>query len=102
MEAVERLVDEKLEALAAARQGIVVSDDDVDNALAEIALRERMTVARLLHEASATGITAPYYRAVVRVQLLERRRVLQDPPRVISQVALVSMLRSRAQVEILR
>jgi peptidyl-prolyl cis-trans isomerase SurA len=72
-ELLQRMVDERLEELAAEKAKIAVSRDEVDAALANVAQNARMTVADLLREAASQGLPEADYREELRRQLLEGR-----------------------------
>jgi peptidyl-prolyl cis-trans isomerase SurA len=70
---VERLVDEELISRVARKSKIVISDKDVDNAIATLAKQNNITVERLLQESRAQGQPEAKYREELRRQLLEYR-----------------------------
>jgi peptidyl-prolyl cis-trans isomerase SurA len=70
---IERLVDEELIARQARRAKIVISDKDVDQALATLAKQNSISIERLMVEAKSQGQTEGKYRDEVRRQLLEYR-----------------------------
>jgi len=72
-ELLQRMVDERLEELAAEKAKISVSRDEVDAAMANVASGARMTVADLLREAATQGLSEGEYREELRRQLLEGR-----------------------------
>ena len=70
---VERLVDEELISRVARKSKIVISDKDIDGAIATLARQNNVTVERLLEESRAQGQTDAKYRDELRRQLLEYR-----------------------------
>lgn len=70
---IERLVDEELIARTARKSKIVISDKDVDQALATLAKQNSISVERLMQEARAQGQSEAKYRDEIRRQLLEYR-----------------------------
>jgi peptidyl-prolyl cis-trans isomerase SurA len=72
-ELLQRMVDERLEELAAEKAKLSISRDEVDAAMANVASGARMSVADLLREAASQGLTEGEYREELRRQLLEGR-----------------------------
>src|SRR5215468_4637293 len=68
---VQRLVEEELEQKAANRSNITVIPREIDDALGRIAAQNGVTVARVMDEAIASGLTEQSYRQELRRQLLE-------------------------------
>jgi len=67
-----KMIDERLEAQAAARGGVSVTNEEIDNALRNIAAAQRMSVSDLLREAKArSGMPEQDYRDEIRRQVLE-------------------------------
>jgi peptidyl-prolyl cis-trans isomerase SurA len=72
-ELLQRMVDERLEELAAEKAKLSVSRDEVDAALANVAANAHLSVADLLKEAASQGLAEADYREELRRQLLEGR-----------------------------
>lgn len=72
-ELLQRMVDERLEEVAAEKAKITVSRDEVETALANVAQNARLAVADLLREAASQGLPEADYREELRRQLLEGR-----------------------------
>jgi peptidyl-prolyl cis-trans isomerase SurA len=70
---VQQLVDEELISRSARRAKIVISEQDVTNALERVAKQNNITVERLLEEARSSGMKDGQYREELRRQLLEAR-----------------------------
>src|SRR5690606_19924413 len=69
---IERIVDEELEALAATRDAMRVTAEEVDKALQNIARASGMPLPQLLENIKAdTGMTEVEYREEIRRQVLE-------------------------------
>jgi peptidyl-prolyl cis-trans isomerase SurA len=80
----DRMVDDRLEQVAADRAKITVSADEIDRALGIIATREKLTVEKLLSELGPSlGLTVQEYRDEVRRQILEEKLMnLRVLPRI--------------------
>lgn len=70
---IQQLVDEELIARAARKSKIIISEQDITNALERIAKQNNITVDRLLEEARSSGMQDGQYREELRRQLLEAR-----------------------------
>jgi peptidyl-prolyl cis-trans isomerase SurA len=70
-ELLEKMIDDELEGQAADKAKIVVSADEIDNALRNIAGAQGLTVPDLIHNAQRSGLTEQDYRDELRRQLLE-------------------------------
>jgi peptidyl-prolyl cis-trans isomerase SurA len=71
-ELIERIVDEELEALVAARDSVRVSAEEVDKAMRNIARASGMPLAKLMENIHKdTGMTEVEYRQEIRRQVLE-------------------------------
>jgi peptidyl-prolyl cis-trans isomerase SurA len=70
---VQQLVDEELLARAARKAKIVISEQDVTNALERVAKQNKITIDKLLDEARNSGMKDGQYREELRRQLLEAR-----------------------------
>ena len=69
---IERMVDEELEAAAAARSNTTVTSDEIDHAIRNVARMARMTVAQLYGDVrNSSGMTEQEYRQEIRRQVLE-------------------------------
>ncbi len=80
----DRMVDDRLEQVAADRAKITVSAEEIERALGIIAGREKMSVERLLAEVTpGLGLTVQEYRDEVRRQILEEKLMsLRVLPRI--------------------
>ena len=72
-ELLERMIDERLEEVAADRAHVAVTPDEIDGALRSIAFQARLTVAELVGEAARQGLTEQGYRDELRRQVLEAK-----------------------------
>lgn len=73
-----RMIEETLESQAAERQKIVVTPDEVDKAVENVAAQQGMTVDQLLTAADQrSGLTEVEYRAEIRRQVLEGKLLSQ-------------------------
>ncbi len=67
-----KMIDERLESQAAVRAGVQVTNEEIDNALRNIAAAQGMSVPDLLKEARArSGMAEQDYRDEIRRQILE-------------------------------
>jgi peptidyl-prolyl cis-trans isomerase SurA len=80
----DRMVDDRLEQIAADRAKLSVTAEEIDRALGIIAGREKVSVERLLSEVTPSlGMTAQEYRDEVRRQILEEKLMsLRVLPRI--------------------
>lgn len=69
----DRMIDEELEDLAAARAGIVVSTAEVDEALDRVARQNNLSPGTILAEAKRSGLTVSQYRDELRRQVLQAK-----------------------------
>ncbi len=72
-EVLERMVDDELQRRAANQARITVSAQEIDDAMARVARQNRITVEKLISEATGSGLTLADYRAELRRQLLEAK-----------------------------
>ena len=73
---VAKIVEEELESQAAAKAHVVVTDAEIDGALANVAQSQGITPAQLVHEAETrTGLREREYREELRRQLIEGKMV---------------------------
>jgi peptidyl-prolyl cis-trans isomerase SurA len=70
---IQQLVDEELLDRAARKAKIVISEQDITNALERVAKQNKITVERLLEESRNSGMKDGDYRNELRRQLLEAR-----------------------------
>jgi peptidyl-prolyl cis-trans isomerase SurA len=92
----ERMIDEELERKAASRAHVVVSAQEVDDAIARIAAQNRVSVEKLVTEALASGLSEAEYRQEIRRQVLEAKLInlrLQGRVRVTTTDAYVAYRR---------
>ncbi|HRI66380.1 MAG TPA: peptidylprolyl isomerase [Polyangium sp.] len=67
-----KMIDEKLEAQAAVRAGVTVTNEEIDNAIRNVAANQGMSVAELLKSAKLrSGMPEQDYRDEIRRQILE-------------------------------
>ncbi|PKN31556.1 MAG: hypothetical protein CVU63_23315, partial [Deltaproteobacteria bacterium HGW-Deltaproteobacteria-20] len=73
----QRMIDDQLEAQAAAKLRIRVEAEEIDKAIARLARMQEISVEDLMSEVLRSGMTAQEYRSEIRRQLLEagRRRI---------------------------
>ncbi|MEZ4220727.1 MAG: SurA N-terminal domain-containing protein [Polyangiaceae bacterium] len=69
----QRMVDEELEQRAANRARIVVSAQEIDDALTRIAGQNNLSVDKLVAEAKRAGLTESQYRNEIKRQVLEAK-----------------------------
>lgn len=67
----QRMIDDQLEAQAAAKLRIRVETEEVDKAIARLARMQELKVEDLMAEVMRSGMTAQEYRSEIRRQLLE-------------------------------
>jgi peptidyl-prolyl cis-trans isomerase SurA len=93
----ERLILVKLQLAAAQQLGITVTDDDVDQALENVAKANNISVAQLRQALSQGGVSYDAYREDVRRQILQgrlRQREVVEKIRVTDQEAEAFMARN--------
>lgn len=80
----DRMVDDRLEQIAADRAKVTVSAEEIERALGIIASREKVSVEKLLAEVGpGLGLTVQEYRDEVRRQILEEKLIsLRVLPRI--------------------
>lgn len=66
----QRMITEELIRQEAKRMGVAVSDQELDQAAATIAQRNKMSVAQLRTEIQKTGVNWSYYLASLRQEIL--------------------------------
>lgn len=66
-----RMIDDQLEAQAAAKHRIRVESEEIDRAIARLARVQGITPEQLIAEVLRSGMTAQEYRSEIRRQLLE-------------------------------
>lgn len=82
-ELVERLVDERLEAIEAEKHHLSAEDSDIEAGIKQVLAQAKMTKADLLAEVKKQGMTETEYRDEIRRQILEAKLVnLYVRPRV--------------------
>lgn len=70
---IQQLVDEELIARAARRAKIVIGEPEINAALERVAKQNKITVERLLEEATQNGMKESQYKDELRRQILEAR-----------------------------
>jgi peptidyl-prolyl cis-trans isomerase SurA len=70
-ELVQQLVDYRIEQQAAEKAHVVVTSEEIDAGLRNVANQQGLTVDRLIEEASRVGLSAQEYRDEVRRQILD-------------------------------
>ncbi len=66
-----RMIDDQLEARAAAKHRIRIESEEIDQAIARLARIQGITVEKLISEVLRSGMTAQEYRSEIRRQLIE-------------------------------
>lgn len=74
-EVLNRMIDERLEDVAAEKAHLGVSSEDVDNAIRNVAGNAHLTVPQLLSEAAKQGLSEQDYRDEIRRQVLEGKLI---------------------------
>ncbi|MEN8174577.1 MAG: peptidylprolyl isomerase [Pseudomonadota bacterium] len=78
----EELIQSRLQEAAAARAGVTVTDEEVDNAIAGIARRNGISVAQMREILGRSGVNYAGFRANIRKQLLavsfQRQQIGRD------------------------
>jgi peptidyl-prolyl cis-trans isomerase SurA len=69
----QRMVEDELEQKAANRANLTVTASEIDDALTRIANQNGVPVARVVEEATKSGLTETAYRQELRRQLLEAK-----------------------------
>jgi peptidyl-prolyl cis-trans isomerase SurA len=69
----QRMVEDELEQKAANRANLTVTAAEIDDALTRIATQNGVAVARVIEEATKSGLTEQGYRQELRRQLLEAK-----------------------------
>lgn len=69
----QRMIEDELEQKAANRANLTVTAAEIDDALKRIATQNGVTVARILDEATKSGLTEVSYKQELRRQLLEAK-----------------------------
>jgi peptidyl-prolyl cis-trans isomerase SurA len=72
-ELLERMIDERLEEVAAERAHLAVSPDEIDAALRNIATAAGLSVFALVAEAKRQGLAEQAYKDELRRQILEAK-----------------------------
>lgn len=74
-ELLTRMIDDRLEEIAADKARISVSAEEVDNGMKNVAASQRLSVPDLLNEAQRQGLSEQDYRDEIRRQLLEGKLI---------------------------
>jgi peptidyl-prolyl cis-trans isomerase SurA len=93
----ERLILLKLQLAAAQQLGVTVTDEDVDQALANVARNNNITLAQLREALARSGMSYDAYREDVRRQMIQgrlRQREVIEKIRVTDQEAQAFMARN--------
>jgi peptidyl-prolyl cis-trans isomerase SurA len=72
-EALERIIDERLEETAADKARIQVTSEEIDKAILNVAEQAKLSARELMNEVRKTGRTEQEYRDEMRRQILEGR-----------------------------
>lgn len=67
----ERMIDERLQQMAAERARIRVTSEEIDAGIRNVANAQKLTTAELMAEAARQGLSAQEYREEIRRQILE-------------------------------
>src|SRR5580704_16895146 len=70
-----RIIDDRLEESAADKARIVITSDEIDNAVRNVATQAHVKPSELIAEAKHQGLTVQDYRDEIRRQLLEGKLV---------------------------
>ncbi|MGE4125468.1 MAG: peptidylprolyl isomerase [Pusillimonas sp.] len=95
----QRMITEELIRQEAQRMGVVVTDQELDQAVATIAQRNKLTVARLRAEIQKTGVDWSYYLGSLRQEILTdavRQRAV-DSRIMISDAEVDALLKSQSR-----
>lgn len=68
----QTMVDEELEADAAQKAGVEITDSQVEAAIAQTAAQNQLTINQILVEAKRSGLSIKNYREELRRQLVQR------------------------------
>lgn len=71
----ETMIDEELEADAARKAGIDVTEEQVDSAIAQTASHNGISINAILVEAKRSGLSVKSYREELRRQLIQRSMI---------------------------
>ena len=71
----QRMVEEELEDVAANRAGIVVTAQEIDEAMRRVAAQNQLSVQSILAEAKRSGMSTQQYRDELRRQVLQAKLV---------------------------
>lgn len=74
-ELLNRLIDERLEEVAAEKAHITVSPEEVDNGIRQVALQTKLSQQQLVAEAKKQGLSEQDYRDEIRRQVLEGKLI---------------------------
>jgi len=74
-ELLTRMIDDRLEEIAADKARLSVSAEEVDNGIKNVAASQRLSVPDLLNEAQRQGLSEQDYRDEIRRQLLEGKLI---------------------------
>ncbi len=74
-ELLNRLIDERLEEVAAEKAHVTVSPEEVDNGIRQVAAQTKLTPAQLVGEAKKQGLSEQDYRDEIRRQVLEGKLI---------------------------
>lgn len=72
-QALERLINNKLQLLAAARLGIQVSGDEVASALSDIARKNKLNIGGMKRKLAKEGITLADFRKNLKEELIKQK-----------------------------
>lgn len=72
---IDKLVDKKLLLQEAAKMGVTVSDQEVDNAIKRILARNKLTKEQFTQELAGIGMTEKLYREDLKGQILQSKLV---------------------------
>lgn len=70
MQVLNQLIDHKIELQTASRMGITVSEDQLDQAISNIAAKNKLTVAQLRDALAQQGINFSGYRKQIKEQMI--------------------------------
>ncbi len=95
-QALEFLINQHIIVVAAEREGIIVKDEEIDAAIAEVAARSEVSVDELAGLVAQEGLSLPMYRSQIMTDILNARVRMQVlmPKTVISEKDLQDMVDS--------
>ncbi len=86
-QALEFLISQEVIVLSAEREGIIVAEEEIDAAIAEVAARSNVSVDELEALVEKEGLSLPMYRSQIKTEILNARVRMQvlAPKTVVSE-----------------